>query len=67
MPRQQLELGNSRIGQYFTPHHICELMAEITLMADLAVSENVDKEVAKKGSLLFLSRRQAPAPPSSRQ
>lgn len=45
----QLELGNSRIGQYFTPHHICELMAEITLMADLAVSENVDKEVAKKG------------------
>lgn len=45
----QLELGNSRIGQYFTPHHICELMAEITLMTDLAVSDNVDEEVAKKG------------------
>lgn len=45
----QLELGNSKIGQYFTPHHICELMAEIALMTALTMSDNVDEQVAKKG------------------
>lgn len=32
----QLELGNSRMGQFFTPHHICRLMAEITMSDDIA-------------------------------
>jgi len=45
----QLELGNSKIGQYFTPHHICELMAKISLMTNLTMSDNVDEQVAKKG------------------
>jgi type I restriction-modification system DNA methylase subunit len=43
----QLELGNSRIGQYFTPHHICELMAE------LSMSDNVVEQVKKKGFITF--------------
>jgi len=43
----QLELGNSRIGQYFTPHHICELMAE------LAMSDDVVEQVNTKGFVTF--------------
>jgi type I restriction-modification system DNA methylase subunit len=31
----QLELGNSRMGQFFTPHHICQLMADITMSDDI--------------------------------
>ncbi|MDK6079778.1 N-6 DNA methylase [Massilia varians] len=43
----QLELGNSKIGQYFTPHHICELMAE------LSMSDNVVEQVEKQGFITF--------------
>lgn len=32
----QLEIGNSRMGQFFTPHHICELMAAITMSDEIA-------------------------------
>ncbi|MFJ1470192.1 N-6 DNA methylase [Massilia orientalis] len=39
----QLELGNSRLGQFFTPHHICSLMAEITM------SDEIVEKVAKIG------------------
>lgn len=39
----QLEIGNSRMGQFFTPHHICELMAAITM------SDNIVEKVAKHG------------------
>ena len=39
----QLELGNSRMGQFFTPHHICELMA------GLALSDDVEDKVARNG------------------
>ena len=39
----QLELGNSRMGQFFTPHHICRLMAEITM------SDEIVEKVAKYG------------------
>lgn len=30
----QLELGNSCAGQFFTPYHVCKLMAEITIDPD---------------------------------
>lgn len=39
----QLDLGNSRMGQYFTPHHICQLMAAITM------SDDIVGKVAKHG------------------
>lgn len=39
----QLELGNSRMGQFFTPHHICQLMAEIT------ESDDIVQKVEKHG------------------
>jgi type I restriction-modification system DNA methylase subunit len=39
----QLELGNSRMGQFFTPHHICELMAALT------ISDDIEAKVAKHG------------------
>lgn len=39
----QLELGNSRMGQFFTPHHICELMASLT------ISDDIEAKVAKHG------------------
>lgn len=37
-----LNLGNSTNGQFFTPYHVCELMAEITI-------DNVEEEVKRKG------------------
>ncbi|MFC5510993.1 N-6 DNA methylase [Massilia jejuensis] len=39
----QLEIGNSRMGQFFTPHHICELMASLT------ISDDIEAKVAKHG------------------
>lgn len=39
----QLELGNSRMGQFFTPHHICQLMANITM------SDDIVEKVARHG------------------
>lgn len=39
----QLELGNSRMGQFFTPHHICKLMAGITM------SDEIVEKVARHG------------------
>jgi type I restriction-modification system DNA methylase subunit len=39
----QLEIGNSRMGQFFTPHHICELMAAIPM------SDEIAAKVAKHG------------------
>jgi type I restriction-modification system DNA methylase subunit len=39
----QLELGNSRMGQFFTPHHICQLMADITM------SDDIVEKVARHG------------------
>lgn len=39
----QIELGSSRMGQFFTPHHICELMAAITM------SDDIVEKVAKHG------------------
>jgi len=39
----QLEIGNSRMGQFFTPHHICELMASLT------ISNDIEAKVAKHG------------------
>lgn len=39
----QLEIGNSRMGQFFTPHHICELMASLT------ISDDIDAKVARHG------------------
>ena len=39
----QLEIGNSRMGQFFTPHHICELMASLT------ISDDIEAKVARHG------------------
>lgn len=39
----QLEIGNSRMGQFFTPHHICELMAS------LIISDDIRAKVARHG------------------
>jgi hypothetical protein len=39
----QLEIGNSRMGQFFTPHHICELMAAVTM------SDEIAEKVARHG------------------
>lgn len=39
----QLELGNNQMGQFFTPHDICQLMAAITL------SDDIVEKVAKHG------------------
>lgn len=38
----RLNLGNRSAGQFFTPYHVCELMAEITM-------DNVEEEVKHKG------------------
>ena len=45
----QLELGNSRMGQFFTPNHICQLMSEIALMAAVVTPDDVAERVAKHG------------------
>lgn len=45
----QLEIGNSRMGQFFTPHHICQLMSEMALMAAVATPDDVEAKVAKQG------------------
>lgn len=37
-----LNLGNGMNGQFFTPYHVCELMAEIAI-------NNVEEEVKRKG------------------
>lgn len=37
-----LNLGNGTNGQFFTPYHICELMAEIAM-------DNVEEEIKQKG------------------
>lgn len=34
-----LDLGNSNIGQFFTPYHICQLMAKITLSNAVEVAK----------------------------
>lgn len=39
----QLDLGNNRMGQFFTPHHICELMASLTM------SDDIEEKVSKRG------------------
>lgn len=39
----ELNLGKHFNGQFFTPSHICEFMAEITF------DENVEKSIAEKG------------------
>lgn len=39
----ELNLGNGSNGQFFTPYHVCDLMAKITM------NENVIQEVNKKG------------------
>lgn len=39
----ELNLGNSSNGQFFTPYHVCDLMAKI------AMHENVAREVNEKG------------------
>ena len=39
-----LELGNHWKGQFFTPYHICELMAEVTICGD-----GLEKEIERKG------------------
>lgn len=39
----QLDLGSSRMGQFFTPHHICELMASLTM------SDDIEEKVARRG------------------
>lgn len=38
----ELELGNDAGGQFFTPYHVCELMAEVTM-------DNIVDEVKEKG------------------
>ena len=38
----ELNLSEARKGQFFTPYHVCELMAEITM-------ENVVEQVKKDG------------------
>lgn len=39
----ELDLGNAARGQFFTPYHVCRLMA------DLTIDEKVEAEVARKG------------------
>lgn len=41
----ELELGNAARGQFFTPFHICELMASLTI----GDADNARAEVARKG------------------
>lgn len=36
-------LGNSHLGQFFTPSHISDLMAEISLEDENTLKENIDK------------------------
>lgn len=38
----RLNLGDRSTGQFFTPYHVCELMAEITM-------DDVEEEVKRKG------------------
>lgn len=38
----RLNLGNDANGQFFTPYHVCELMAEITM-------NDVEEEIKRKG------------------
>lgn len=38
----ELNLGNSSNGQFFTPYHVCDLMAKIAV-------DDVSKEIAEKG------------------
>lgn len=45
----QLELGNSRMGQFFTPNHICQLMSEMALMAAVVTPDDLAERVAKHG------------------
>lgn len=39
----ELDLGNKRAGQFFTPTHICELMGQIV------VDDKIHRQVAERG------------------
>ena len=47
----ELNLGNESGGQFFTPYHICELMAEI------ALSDDVVRQVNEQGYITMLRSR----------
>ena len=39
-----LNLGNHWKGQFFTPYHVCELMAKVTVDGDVDAAEEIDKK-----------------------
>ena len=52
----QADFGNARTGQFFTPFHISDFMAQITLCKD-----DVKKKSKKKDTLRFASLVPVPA------